>query len=83
MATVHKPDPFHARREFKTASGRAALYSLPALEQAGLGGISRLPVSIRVLLESMLRNLDDRLIAEDDVKALAAWNPAERARRGV
>jgi aconitate hydratase A / 2-methylisocitrate dehydratase len=83
MANLHKPDPFHTRREFKRASGTAALYSLPGLEQAGMGEISRLPVSIRVLLESVLRNFDGRLITEDDVKALASWNPAGRAPREI
>ena len=83
MTSLHKPDPFHALREFTTASGRAALYSLPALEQAGLGRISRLPASIRILLECVLRNFDGRLVTEDDVKTLAAWSPAERAPREI
>jgi aconitate hydratase len=72
MPDTRKSNPFGARREF--GSGAAVLYSLPALERAGLGAISRLPVSIRILLESVLRNVDGRLITEDDVKALAAWS---------
>src|SRR3984893_4567337 len=48
-------------------------YSLPRLEAAGLGAISRLPVSIRIVLESVLRNVDGRKISEDDVRALAKW----------
>ena len=83
MANPKNPDPFHARREFKTASSTAAFYSLPALEQAGLGGIARLPVSIRILLESVLRNLDGRLVTEEDVKALTGWQPAESAGREI
>jgi aconitate hydratase len=56
------------------------LYSLPALEKAGLGKISRLPVSLRIVLESVLRNCDGKRATEEDVKILAAWNaqkPAE------
>ncbi len=48
-------------------------YSLPRLESAGLGAISRLPVSIRIVLESVLRNVDGKKISEDDVRALAGW----------
>ena len=54
-------------------------YSLPKLEAAGIGAISRLPVSIRIVLESVLRNVDGKKISEDDVRALAGWKPnAER-----
>src|SRR5688572_7007552 len=50
-------------------------YSLPQLEKAGVGEISRLPVSIRIVLESVLRNYDGKKIKEDDVRALASWKP--------
>lgn len=54
-------------------------YSLPALETAGVGPISKLPVSIRVVLESVLRNCDGIRVSEGDVKTLANWKPtAER-----
>src|SRR5438105_364819 len=54
-------------------------YSLPKLEAAGIGGISRLPVTIRIVLESVLRNVDGKKISEEDVRALAGWKPnAER-----
>ncbi|MBM4242647.1 MAG: aconitate hydratase AcnA [Deltaproteobacteria bacterium] len=57
----------------------ARFYALPALEKAGLGKVSRLPVSIRVVLESVLRNVDGKRCRESDVRALAAWQPrAER-----
>src|SRR6195256_4635653 len=62
-------------REFKLASGGSGrLYSLPALEQAGIGRISRLPVSIRIVLESVLRNCDGKKVTEEHVKQLAAWS---------
>ncbi|MDT8363760.1 MAG: aconitate hydratase [Nitrosomonas sp.] len=50
-------------------------YALPALEEAGLGRISRLPVSIRIVLESVLRNYDDRKIKQAHIEQLAAWQP--------
>src|SRR4029079_8803940 len=51
------------------------LYSLPALEQAGIGPISRLPVSSRILLESVLRNRHGKKVSEAHVKDLANWKP--------
>src|SRR5215475_15454064 len=54
-------------------------YSLPALEEQGLGKISRLPVSIRIVLESVLRNCDGKKIAEKDVLNLARWNAKKPA----
>ncbi len=54
-------------------------YSLPKLEHAGVGNVSRLPISIRIVLESVLRNVDGKKITEDDVRTLANWKPnAER-----
>ena len=63
-------------RSFTTGSGdQGKFYSLPALAEAGIApGISRLPVSIRIVLESVLRNVDGRKVNEDDVKNLAGWN---------
>ena len=50
-------------------------YSLPTLEAAGLGQISRLPVSLRIVLESVLRNVDGERITEQHVRQLAGWKP--------
>jgi aconitate hydratase len=71
---------FNTLDTFDLASGkRGQFYSLPKLEAAGLGGISRLPVSIRIVLESVLRNIDGKKITEKDVRTLAQWRPsAER-----
>jgi len=72
---------FNTRQSFNLASGPASanksgtLYSLPALEAAGIGKISRLPVSIRIVLESVLRNYDGKKIAESHVRELANWQP--------
>jgi len=69
-------DPFNTRRPFQLASGKqATLYSLPALEKAGVGNISRLPVSIRIVLESVLRNCDGKKVTEQHVRELANWKP--------
>src|SRR5215472_19256202 len=63
-------------QQFRTASGKSGqFYSLPALEKAGLGRISRLPVSIRIVLESVLRNCDGKKITEEHVRQLAGWGP--------
>jgi aconitate hydratase len=68
-------DPFKTLRSFEPSKGKtASYYSLPALEEQGVGKISRLPFSIRVVLESVLRNCDGRKVHEKDVRALAAWN---------
>ncbi|MDP1671819.1 MAG: aconitase family protein, partial [Burkholderiales bacterium] len=71
---------FNSLREFKLKSGKTGkYYSLAALEEAGLGKVSRLPVSLRVVLESVLRNCDGARISEDRVRELAGWQPnAER-----
>ncbi len=67
-------DPFDALRELPLASGKSLrYYALAALESAGLGKVSRLPVSIRIVLESLLRNCDGRKITADHVRQLANW----------
>jgi len=73
MATL--PDTL---RTFETGSGTEGKYhSLTALEEAGLGRIRRLPVSIRIVLESLLRNCDGRKVTEQDVMNLASWNATD------
>ncbi len=68
-------DAFHTRQTFDLGPGsQGTLYSLPALEKAGVGPISRLPISIRIVLESVLRNCDGQKVSEQDVKTLANWN---------
>ncbi len=67
---------FNTRQSFALANGKqGALYSLPALEAAAVGKISRLPVSIRVVLESVLRNCDGKKVTEVHVRELASWQP--------
>src|SRR5436190_21117069 len=78
--SARSKDPFAAKSTFNTGSGTAALYRLSKLEEAGLGKMSALPFSIRLLLEAVLRNCDDYEVTEADAKNLAAWQaekPAE------
>ena len=79
MAADLKTDPFSARDTFDTGTGSAGIYRLSNLEEAGLTKVDELPFSIRVLLESLLRNCDGYVVTEDDVKNLANWT----ASRGV
>ena len=66
---------YNTLQEFKLASGKTGmLYSLPALEKAGIGKISRLPISIRIVLESVLRNCDGKKVTEEHVRQLASWS---------
>ena len=70
---------FNTRQTFLTGSGNEGVYySLPQLEKEGLGAISRLPVSIRIVLESVLRNFDGgKKVNEEHVRALADWQAVE------
>jgi aconitate hydratase len=70
---------FDSQQTFAIGRKAGRLYSLPALEKAGLGRISRLPLSIRIVLESVLRNCDGKKVTEAHVRELAGWEPnAER-----
>ena len=68
---------FNALQTFETDGQRVHYYSLPALEAQGIGKVSNLPVSIRILLESLLRNYDNQQITEQDVVDLANWDPKQ------
>ena len=67
------PNPFNTLQTFE---GGKKFYSLPALEQAGFP-VSRLPVSIRLVLEAVLRNCDGKRVLESNIRELAAWKPTE------
>lgn len=67
--------PFDTLRSFDTGTKQPGyLHSLPALEEQGIGPISKLPVSIRIVLESVLRNCDGKKVQARDVETLANWN---------
>ncbi|MBA2664952.1 MAG: aconitate hydratase AcnA [Bradymonadaceae bacterium] len=65
---------FGAQTTFKTSGHEYTAYRLSALEEAGFGQVSRLPYSIKVLLESCLRNYDDHVVTEEHIKALASYD---------
>jgi aconitate hydratase len=68
-------DEFNTLTKFDAGKGReGSLYWLPALEEQEIGKISRLPVSIRIVLESVLRNCDGKKVRRNDVETLANWN---------
>src|SRR5438045_7006810 len=73
-------DLFGSLQKFDLGNGKqGSFYSLPALEKAGVGPVSKLPVSIRLVLESVLRNCDGTKVTESNVRSLANWAPkAER-----
>jgi aconitate hydratase len=69
---------FNTLQKFDIGGGKqGSFYSLPALEKAGVGAISKLPVSIRLVLESVLRNCDGKKVSEANVRKLANWKPNE------
>jgi len=69
-------DPFGALRDLPLGHGKSSrYYALAALDGGGGGPVSRLPVSIRIVLESLLRNCDGKRITEDHVRHLAGWRP--------
>jgi aconitate hydratase len=76
MSTLH--NLFSTLQKFDLGNDKQGnFYSLPALEKAGVGAISKLPVSIRLVLESVLRNCDGKKVSEANVKELANWKPDE------
>ena len=76
-------DPFSARATFETGSGPATLYRLRALDDAGVTNTSRLPYSIRMILEALLRTCDDYEVTESDIRALATWKAASPAEQEI
>src|SRR6266480_679898 len=76
-------DAFGSRVRLEVPSGRAVVYRLEPLEKAGLGAVSRLPFSLKILLESVLRQVDGEVITEEDVAALAGWNARNPGSREV
>ena len=72
-----------ARSTLQSAAGPVTYYRLDAIEKAGLVQLNKLPFSIRILLENMLRKVDGYLVHEDDVATVAAWNPKNPPKKEV
>lgn len=71
-------NPFHTKRQLSVGKKRYTYYSLPSLEEQKIAKISKLPVSIRVMLESLLRHCDGKKVTELDVLRLAQWKKEKK-----
>ena len=80
MSEQAPANSFGARDTFETGNGTAGIHRIAKLEELGLGAVSRLPFSLRILLEAVLRNCDGYIVTEDDVKNLASWDAASPAK---
>jgi aconitate hydratase len=74
---------FGTRTEIRVLDSAVQIYSLPALEKAGFPGVSRLPYSMKILLENLLRREDDAFVKADDVRAVARWNATAGAEKEI
>ncbi len=68
-------DPFHARSKLRLADGEATIYRLGSVEERGFADLSRLPRTIKILLEAALRLCDGFRITEEDIERIARWSP--------
>ena len=80
MATLNS---FGTRTEILVNGQPVQIYSLPALEKAGFPGVSRLPYSMKVLLENLLRREDGGFVKADDIKAVAQWNATANVEKEI
>src|SRR5688572_7225680 len=74
---------FGTRTEIRVLDQPVQIYSLPALEKAGFPGVSRLPYSMKILLENLLRREDDAFVTADDVRAVARWDATAGAQKEI
>ncbi len=70
-------DPFNTKTTLETKAGQVSYFSLPKLEASGYPGISRLPFSIKILLENLLRHVNGTSVTKEDVDRLARWAQTE------
>src|SRR5271157_4711495 len=76
-------DSFKCTRTLKVRNRNYVYYSLPVAEKNGLKGISRLPFSMKVLLENLLRHEDGRSVAKEDIQAVAQWLKTKTSEREI
>src|SRR3974377_820268 len=72
-------DSFNCRKTLKAGNKTYIYYSLPVAEKHGLKGVSRLPFSMKVLLENLLRNEDGQTVTKQDIEAVGAWAKKRRS----
>ncbi len=68
-------DSFGTKKTLHTDIGSLSYYSLEELEKKGAGGVSRLPFTVKIILEAVLRQVDEKTITGEDVRRVAGWNP--------
>ena len=76
-------DSFRTRTTLSVNGNDVDIYSLPALERAGFPGVSRLPFSLKILLENLLRNEDGRNVTKEAIEALARWTPGAKVQKEI
>src|SRR5215467_3769974 len=83
LVVMSNVNSFGARSTLSTGSGTVYMYSLLALEHRGFPGISRLPFSLKILLENLLRQEDNRFVKQADIEALAKWDVKSKTSREI
>ena len=76
-------DSFNTRTEINAGGRTVQIHSLPALETAGFSGVSRLPYSMKILLENLLRREDNAFVKADDIQALAQWKATANVEKEI
>ncbi|MBV9080072.1 MAG: aconitate hydratase, partial [Elusimicrobia bacterium] len=76
-------DSFRARTTLQVGADTYSIFSLKSLAKAGVGNVDRLPVTIRILLENLLRQEDGVNVTDDHVRAVAAWDPKKPSDREI
>jgi aconitate hydratase len=74
---------FQTRRTLQVGGDAYQIFSLPALEQAGFSGLARLPYSLKILLENLLRREDGRFVDRDDIQTLARWDVTSKTQKEI
>src|SRR6186997_1410135 len=80
MATLNS---FGTRTELRVGGQSVRIFSLPALEKAGFTGVARLPYSLKILLENLLRREDRRFVDPEDIQALASWDVTSKVQKEI
>jgi len=74
---------FNTRTQLTSGGETFEIYSLPALERAGFGGVARLPYSLKILLENLIRCEDPRFVEPEDIRTLAEWDVTSKAQKEI
>jgi aconitate hydratase A / 2-methylisocitrate dehydratase len=80
---IESANSFHSADSLRVGDRLYAYFRLGALEDAGVANLARLPYSIKILLENLLRFEDDRTVTKDDIEALAQWDPNVASQREI